>query len=430
MSSLTWLRRTGLPLLYLFAHGLIYSQALLAPAFQLHQTDTAILQSDEFRDDLPCKVTPVKPALRFDLGFHADYSVSIPLKNLAPGGEQLLVWLRITPIADQAGEALMSYRLNVPAMPEDAKGWGSFSGGFVLGPGRYRVDWRMRDRQGRYCSSHWQADAKLAASEKDLPIGLPPNAVAALVEEPRSGRATRVNGGDGDALHVKILLNVAPADAGRASLDRGELEVLGSLVQNIGRQPQFHSFTLVAFNIHTQKIIHRQENVSRIDMRSLKAAIENSDVGTINYRSLLDPRSEAKFIARILTYEPGAGIPQPDVVVVAGPKASMEGKVPLERLKELGEATFPIFYFSYVADPVQNPFRDPIGAALKAYKTSFEYKIIRPRDMGFAISHLMSWVSTRSSSGVQTSRNASPQTEYAGYTAGSRYSSPAKSATP
>jgi hypothetical protein len=283
----------------------------------------AVLEPGEFRDDLPCKVTPQKPALRFDLRSHAEYTVSIPMRNLAPGGEQLLVRLRITPIGDQANEVIMTDRLNVPAIPEDAKGWGLFTGGFALGPGRYRVDWLMRDRQGRYCSSHWQAEARLAAGERDLPIGLPPN-LAALAEEPRTSHATRVSGA-GDALHVKILLNVAPADTGRSVLDPGELEVLGSLLQNVGREPQFHSFTLVAFNIHTQKIIQRQENVSRIDMPSLMAAIEKSDGGTVNYRSLLEPHSESKFIAQVLTGELGAGMPQPDVVLVAGPKASLEG---------------------------------------------------------------------------------------------------------
>src|SRR5215472_5408664 len=136
MSLSIWLRRSGLPLLYLFGHGLVYSQELLDPAFRLHQTDMAVLESDEFRDDLPCKVTPEKPALRFDLRFHAPYTVSVPVKNLAPGGEQLLVRLRITPIAYQADEVLMTDRLKLPLIPEDAKGWGSFPGGFALGPGR------------------------------------------------------------------------------------------------------------------------------------------------------------------------------------------------------------------------------------------------------------------------------------------------------
>jgi hypothetical protein len=122
MSSLRWLRRTGLPLLCLFAHGMVYSQARLDPDLRLNQTVMAVLESGEFRDDLPCKVTSEKPALRFDLRFHADYSVSFPLKKLAPGRGHLQVWLRIAPAADPAGEVLMTDRLSIPAIPEDAKG--------------------------------------------------------------------------------------------------------------------------------------------------------------------------------------------------------------------------------------------------------------------------------------------------------------------
>jgi hypothetical protein len=55
MSSLIWLRGTGLPLLCLFANGLVYSQTLLDPALRLNQTDMAALESGEFRDDLPAK---------------------------------------------------------------------------------------------------------------------------------------------------------------------------------------------------------------------------------------------------------------------------------------------------------------------------------------------------------------------------------------
>jgi len=416
MNSWIWLRRAGLLVVLLFARSLAYSQVLLDPALRLHQSDLAVLESDALRDELPCKVTPEKPVLRFDLRFHAGYTVAVPVKQLAPGGDRLQVRLRITPIAGEADEVLMTDRLNVPAIPEDAKGFGVFPGGFALGPGRYRVDWLMRDRLGRYCSSSWQAEAKLAGSERDLPLGLAPNTVAAPDEESYPAHATQI--GDGrESLHLKILLNLAPADTHRSVLDTQELEVMRSLLQNFGRQQQFRSFTLVAFNIHTQKVIHRQENVPHIDMLLLKAAIENSDAGTINYRSLFDPRSESTFIAGLLADELGAGMPQPDVVVVAGPKASVEGKVPVEQLKDLGETSFPIFYFSHVADPAQNPFRDSIGAALKTLKTTSEFKITQPRDMGVAIRQVISWLSTRRSTGLRTSQNTG-RTEYAGYKAG------------
>jgi len=73
MSPLIGLRRTGLPVLFLLVRGVMYSQTVLETAFRLNQADMAILESSEFREDLPCKVTPDKPALRFDLRFHADY---------------------------------------------------------------------------------------------------------------------------------------------------------------------------------------------------------------------------------------------------------------------------------------------------------------------------------------------------------------------
>ena len=52
-------------------------------------TDAAILEVQEVRKDLPCTVTPSKPALGFDLKFHSGYEVVLPLKDLA-GAEELL----------------------------------------------------------------------------------------------------------------------------------------------------------------------------------------------------------------------------------------------------------------------------------------------------------------------------------------------------
>ena len=114
MSSWTWLQRAGLLLVFLFTRSFAYSQVLLDPGLRLHQSELAVLEADEFRDELPCKVTPEKPTLRFDLRLHAGYTVSVPVRDLAPGGHQLQVRLRITPIADEANEVLMTDRLNVP----------------------------------------------------------------------------------------------------------------------------------------------------------------------------------------------------------------------------------------------------------------------------------------------------------------------------
>src|ERR1700694_5918179 len=89
---------------------------------RIFNTDSAVLESQEVRKDLPCTVTPIKPALGFDLRFHAGYEVSIPLKDLA-GSEDLLTMLfRVTPDQRKDDPVYFSQRLSVPAIEENAKG--------------------------------------------------------------------------------------------------------------------------------------------------------------------------------------------------------------------------------------------------------------------------------------------------------------------
>jgi hypothetical protein len=229
-------------------------------------------------------------------------------------------------------------------------------------------------------------------------MGLQPNIVLPRADElyPRQAVSNGQN-----PMHVKVLLNVTPGNVGHVTLDSGETEVLESLLQNLGREPRFSSFSLVVFNHRSQRVIHRQEDVRQIDIGALDSALTKGDAGTINYRSLQDPHSESKFIAGILAEEITADAFQPGVVIIAGPKTTVDGKVPLEQmLKDRVGINCPIFYFSYVADPIGDRFRDSIGAALKAYKTTSEYKITRPHDMRVAMSHLLSWVSAHGSSGT------------------------------
>ncbi len=87
----------------------------------IFNTDLAVLEAGETRKDLACTVTPTKPALGFDLRFHAGYEVTIPLKDLA-GGENLLnILFRVQP-KDQLGSAhLLCAAYPCAGIEEDAK---------------------------------------------------------------------------------------------------------------------------------------------------------------------------------------------------------------------------------------------------------------------------------------------------------------------
>src|SRR5271170_2562053 len=59
-------------------------------------TDMAVLEMQEVRNDLPCAVTPRKPVLGFDLRFHAGYDVDVPLKDLSGSENELTILFRVT----------------------------------------------------------------------------------------------------------------------------------------------------------------------------------------------------------------------------------------------------------------------------------------------------------------------------------------------
>src|SRR5438874_6299907 len=113
---------------------------------RLITSDAAVLEAQETRKDLPCNVTPVKPQLGFDLKYHAGYDVTVPLKELGGGDNQLTVVFRVTPSDKQDDVAYFSQRWNVPSIDADASGSANLTGAFDVGEGKYHVDWLMRDR--------------------------------------------------------------------------------------------------------------------------------------------------------------------------------------------------------------------------------------------------------------------------------------------
>src|SRR5437899_12947656 len=90
---LPW-RKTPLGSLVRFAWAPAWAHLPLTGSggqLRMFNTDMAVLEAQEVRKDVPCSVTPAKPVLGFDLRFHTGYEISIPLKELAGGENQLTV---------------------------------------------------------------------------------------------------------------------------------------------------------------------------------------------------------------------------------------------------------------------------------------------------------------------------------------------------
>ncbi|HYM12018.1 MAG TPA: acetyltransferase [Bryobacterales bacterium] len=370
----------------------------LGGVVRIVNTDMAVLESPENRNDLPCLVTPLRPELAFDLRFHAGYRVTIPLKDLAGGGDQLRALIRVTPLDKPDNQIYLVDRFNVPAIEEDAKGEASLPGGFTLGPGRYKVDWLMRDRAERVCSWHWDAEAVVDPGNKDLPLTMAANTVGERPQEPFSEQTPVERASADRLLHVKILANFSPTTPRETTMKPWDVEAIVSILRSIAREPQIGRFSLIAFNMQEQRVIFREDNVERIDFPALGEAVGGIKLGTVDYRKLQDPLSSTRFLTSLLSEQLGPQTPEPDAIVITGPKLMLEKNVSRDALKEAGRASCPIFYLNYNFNPRNTPWRDAIGSALKVYR-GLEYSITLPRDLGAALTDMM----FRVNSGAQSS---------------------------
>jgi len=373
-------------------------------AVRMFPSDRAILEVQEPRQDLPCSASPVKPALGFDLRFHAGYEVSIPLKELSGSENQLTMIFRVIPEAYREDPVYFVQRVRVPSIEAEASGNAYLQGAFDLGEGKYHVDWLMRDRIERLCSSYWDAEAVLSAKDKQLTPSLSPGAVQAADAEEFKDEPPVERSQGAPPLNVKILMNFAPQNAHAATLQPLDTAALVSILRTVVREPRIGKFSVVAFNLQEQRVIYRQQNANRIDFPALGEALRSLNLGTIDLKRLSQKNGETEFLSNLIQREVG-GDDRPDALIFAGPKALIEESVPTESLKEVGEVEYPVFYMNYNLRPEAAPWRDAIGRAVKFFK-GYEYTISRPRDLWAAVSEIVSRAVK-----LRSGRRPSPATE-------------------
>ncbi len=354
----------------------------------LMPSDMAILETDSDRKDLPCTVTPRKADLGFDLRFHSGYDVAIPMGELVGSGEVLTILFRVYSQGDKAHGAYFVQHFQVPPLDGDVKGDALLGGGIDVGEGKYHVDWLMRDRTERLCSSSWDVEAALAPKDKPIPLFLGPNEIAQSLAEPFVNDSTARSGGVVEqGLNVKLLVNFAPQNLVSAALRRSDTDALVTILKAIERDPHVSHISLVAFNIEEGRIVYRQDSAEEIDFPSLGKALETMKLGTVNVVRLEQKHSETDFLANLIEKEVGNAT-HPDAVIFAGPKAMLDADVPQDDLRRIGDIECPVFYMNYNLNPQAVPWKDSISHAIKAFKGT-EYTISRPRDLWFSTTEML-----------------------------------------
>lgn len=355
---------------------------------RLLNSDQAVLEAGENRDDLPCSVISAKPILGFDLKFHSGYEVSVPLRELA-GPENLLTTLfRVSSVDPPGPPVYFIHRIKVPPIESDAKGDAYFQGGFDIGEGKYKVEWLMRDRTERVCSSFWEVESVLPVKDKQVALSLSPGAIRPSEREQFKDEPPIQRHSEAPPLNVKVLVNFAPQNARSATLQPLDTSALTAILRNISREPRIGKFTVVAFNLQEHRVVYRQDNAEKIDFPALGEALDSISPGIVDLKRLSQKHGEAEFLTKLIQEELVAS-KDSDAVVFAGPKALLEESVPAESLRQIGDLEYPVFYMNYNLYPQAVPWNDAIGKAVKLLK-GYEYTISKPRDLWFAVTEMVS----------------------------------------
>jgi hypothetical protein len=351
-------------------------------------SDLAVLEAQDVRKEINCNVTQEKPALGFDLRFHAGFSVTVPLKELSGEENSLTILFRVTPLGQSGQSAYFIQRYTVPPIADDAGGDALLQGSLDLGEGNYHVDWLMRDRLQRVCSSYWEMDASLPAKDRDIKLEMPAGAIESahieqFTEEPPIARVL-----DKTPLKIKVLVNFAPQNYGASTMRPQDTSALVAILRQLAREPQFGKYSVVAFNIQEQRVMYRQESEDMIDFPALGEALGTVKLGIVDASKLQRKHGDTEFLTDLIQKEL-SGTDHPDALIFAGPKVMLDASVPEEALKPLTDVDYPIFYMNYALNPQAIPWRDSIGRAIRVFRGT-EFTISRPRDMWFSVSDMIS----------------------------------------
>ncbi len=291
---------------------------------------------------LRCEVNPFPPRLSFSLRFQTGYVFRVPLKQYFGPGHEWGILTKVTPDAGGSPVYLgTTFRLpNIPKTKVVAE-WG---GTYMVGEGRYRVDWILYDNSNRICRKSWHIEAKLNTAERGLGVGMPSNAIAPVSFRrwaPKESAAPDVP----TLRRLTVLLHAAPLSPGSIRFRvQDRIMLLGSLASLLESIPA-RSVRLVVFNLDQQKELFRQDTFTPDTFDQVSQSMSGMELRLVDYRVLEKRLGHVDLLADLVNQELRAQNPS-DAVVFLGPATRYSDKVPQAALEEHSSAP-PFFYLQY-----------------------------------------------------------------------------------
>jgi hypothetical protein len=265
---------------------------------------------------------------------------------------------RVRPASAPSQPTYFWHRFNIPAKPPQVTNLRklefSVGGGFLLGPGKYSVDWMLLDSTGRRCRQSWS----LKADPKNAGVVTPPNTVESGDRQFWSGFPEN----SANPSHVTVFLHAAPIRPRRyvSKLSPWDRQVLLSSLISLLRDGGFTSASVVVFDLERRQVLYREPQFSRRGLRDLARQLATANLSTISMDVLTAGPSPADFLQGLLRAELKDPKPNGSFVFLgttwrAGPKLP---PVPPD-LREAAPPTWFLAlstpYFAQHRDPIRQP---------------------------------------------------------------------------
>lgn len=309
---------------------------------------------------LACTVNHYPPTLDYGLRLWTGYNALLPASQFPlKTGEGAIVMFRVRPTSPPAEPSYFWMRFTVPAKPPSVtdvrKLDFNVGGGFLLGPGKYSIDWFLLDAAGRRCRKSWS----LTANAKIAGAFTPPNTVEGADRQFWTGFPENPD----KSSHVTVFLHAAPIRPRRyvAKLSPWDRQVLLSSLTSLLREGGFTSASVVVFDLERRQVLYREPRFSRRGLRDLARQLSTVNLSTISMEVMTSGPTPGEFLQSLLRTELKEPRPNDTFVFLgttwrAGPKLP---PVP----PDLREAVPPTWFLA-LSTPFMSQHRDPIRQPL------------------------------------------------------------------
>jgi hypothetical protein len=274
-------------------------------------------------------------------------------------------------------------RVRLPEVPPTKVKIDTF-GGFLVGPGRYHVEWALYDDQDRVCRKDWNIEAKLNHGERNVKLDIPPATVADFGGNglPLQTRARD----DAPPFRLTILLHAAPISPRRTQLRITDRILLMSTLASLAGTVPALSVRLAVFNLDKQQILFNQENFTLASLGRVAQALNDMELDAIDYHTLQNPGGHVDLLSDLINRELASPKPS-DAVVFLGPASRYLDKIPPAAVYTAAPK-LRFFYFQYRPLRMRGPMLpDSITHAMERVKGRLIY-ITSPGEFANAIIQL------------------------------------------